>query len=704
MRYLQILTLLTLICTILAEASVPASPVVHLQWSPESPPTGAHAPAVVAFRDGFGLDFVSPSSTRLDLRSVTDTTDFRFTGPLTICMVARVKSLTGGQQALVSRYRLAAGARCYELGVQPTGVLYWVVSPDGNFTGSAKQLDTAFQVQAGKDYALTVTFQPSQRMSVYINGGLVLSSSASIPAKINDSSEIPMLGARSDGGTNANAVLGDVLFYDRVLNATEIRAWAEGVGLGDAPPPDPIPFEEAMYPPDWTLPPVRAITSGPKYHWFSYYDIAQFHPSGRYVLGMEVEFENRSPRADDVVVVGMIDLLASDAWIPLGTTTAWCWQQGCRLQWRPGSDSEVLWNDRSSDGTHYITRVKNVWTGAERTLDWPIDHVSPDGKTALAADFRRIGWARAGYGYNGIADPNRNIKAPDDFGVYSLDLDTGEFKMLFSMADIAAIPYSGQSDSDMHYINHIQWSPDGSRFLFLDRGWGAGRMLTAKADGTDIRFICYNPSHYHWRDPAHILVWTSSYRLFADDNSGAYEVLWNAPNGHQTYFRDGEWIVTDTYPQGSGRIQHVYLFHVPTRRMLPLGHFPSPAGYDGEWRCDTHPRISPDGTKVVFDSPHGGTGRQMYLIDIAAIVGDATPAPTPTPTATPTATETLTPAATPTPTASPTPVPSPRGHGLLRFSLDWLKETGFSPSSDADGSGLVDAHDLLIVLDRFLVQ
>lgn len=681
-----------------ALAVVPASPVAHLTWSPANPPSGPNVPAVVPYRDGFGLDFVSSANNRVDLRSVTDTTNFRFTGPLSLCMVFRVKQLPGNQAALLSKYRLATGGRCYEMGVQSSGALYWVVSPDGNFAGSAKQLDTTFQVQTATDYAVAVVYEPSQRMAIYINGGLVLSTTSSIPARIHDNSEVPMLGSRSDGTVPANAIVGDVLFYSRALESAEIAAWAESLGLSNAPPPDPIPFEEAMYPPGHVLPPVRALTTGPSFHWFSYYDVQQFHPSGRYLLGMRVGFENRSPRADDEVVVGMIDLLDGDRWTDLGSTTAWCWQQGCRLQWRPGSDSEVLWNDRSADGTHYITRIKNVWTGAERTLPHAIDHVSPDGRTALAADFRRIGWARAGYGYNGIPDPNRTDPAPDDFGVYSLDLDSGAFTMLFSMADIAAIPYSGQSPSHVHYINHIQWSPDGSRFLFLDRGWGVGRMLTAAADGSDIRFVCYNPSHYHWRDPFHILVWTGNYRLFTDDNTGNYEVLWNAPNGHQTYFRDGEWILTDTYPQGSQRIQHVYLFHVPTRRMIPLGHFPSPSAYEGEWRCDTHPRISPDGTKVVIDSPHGGNGRQMYLIDITAVVGEApTPTATPTPTSSPTSTPSDTPTLTPTPTG-------PSAHTLLRFSFDWRKESEFAPSSDLKQNGRVDEEDLLELIQRFMAR
>src|SRR5690242_17764060 len=85
------------------------------------------------------------------------------------------------------------------------------------------------------------------------------------------------------------------------------------------------------------LPSVRALTRGPNFHWFAYYDKLQFDPTGRYVLCNEAAFEGRSPRPDDTIRLGMIDLRNDDRWIPLGETTAWCWQQGAMLQWLPGS-------------------------------------------------------------------------------------------------------------------------------------------------------------------------------------------------------------------------------------------------------------------------------------------------------------------------------------------------------------------------------
>lgn len=81
--------------------------------------------------------------------------------------------------------------------------------------------------------------------------------------------------------------------------------------------------------------PSRALTREPGYRWFGYYDKLQINVTARYVLGMRVDSERRSPRPQDRIAVGTIDLQDNDRWIVLGESRAWCWQQGCMLQWRP---------------------------------------------------------------------------------------------------------------------------------------------------------------------------------------------------------------------------------------------------------------------------------------------------------------------------------------------------------------------------------
>jgi hypothetical protein len=382
------------------------------------------------------------------------------------------------------------------------------------------------------------------------------------------------------------------------------------------------------------LPPVRPITRGPKFHWFGYYDKLQFDPSGRYVLGMEVDFEHRSPRPDDVISVGMVDLKNGDAWTKLGESRAWCWQQGCMLQWRPGSESEILWNDRR-DG-RFVCHILNVHTGGKRTLPYPIYSVSPDGRTAVAPDFRRVQDMRPGYGYPGLPDPHADNAAPNDSGIFRINLDTGSRELIISLADIARFgDIPGNPRDAKHYFNHLLFNTDGSRFIFLHRWRATGlrsfrtRMLTARPDGGDIRVVDPHgkTSHFIWRDPKHILAWAwhpshgNKFYLY-EDRTDKVEVVGKdtmTRNGHCTYLPGNEWILNDVYPDKE-RKQNVYLYHTATGKTASLGSFHSPPEYTGECRCDTHPRSSPDGRSVVIDSPHGGNGRQMYLIDISGIV------------------------------------------------------------------------------------
>jgi len=393
-----------------------------------------------------------------------------------------------------------------------------------------------------------------------------------------------------------------------------------------------------------SLPPVRQITQGPLHHWFGYYDKLQFDPSNRFVLAGQVPFEHRTPTADDVIRIGMVDTQENDRWIPLGKTNAWGWQQGCMLQWRPGSESEIVWNDRQDDA--HVCRVMDVKTKELRTLPRPIYALSPDGKFAITADFSRIQRMRPGYGYVGLSDPCAEQRAPEDSGVWKMDMNTGESQLIFSLADAARIPYRGKTRADQwHYFNHLLISPDASRFIVLHR-WrrstGEGdaaqpsgpfttRMFTVAMDGSD-RYVLDpsgKTSHFIWRDPKHICAWTrpegkrDAFYLF-EDQTDRVEVVGErvmTVNGHNTYVpnTDNEWILNDTYPQGERQEQVPYLYHIPSNRKVVLGRFPSPPSYTGEWRCDTHPRTSNDGESVVIDSAHSG-GRQLHLIDISGIV------------------------------------------------------------------------------------
>ena len=378
--------------------------------------------------------------------------------------------------------------------------------------------------------------------------------------------------------------------------------------------------------------PVRQITKGPGFHWFGYYDKLQFDPTCRYVLSNEVTFEGRSPLATDSIRVGMIDTGDRDRWTDLGTSAAWNWQQGCMLQWVPGSKTDVIWNDRV-DG-QFVSHIMNVKTGKKRTIPSPVYTLSPDGKWGITCDFRRLNDVRPGYGYAGVPDPNVNKLIPDDVGIWRVDLATGKRTLLISVADAAAVPYpGGYSNNAKHWFNHLLISPDSRRFIFLHRWRGdkegksfSTRLFTANAQGKELYVTDPHgkTSHFIWRDPQHILAWAwhpskgEKFYLYKD-RTDQVEVVGPdvmTVNGHCTYLNrdNNRWILNDTYPDKE-RNQNVYLYDVQTGVRRPLGSFHAPPEYTGEWRCDTHPRSSVDGRKVVIDSAHNG-GRQMYLIEL----------------------------------------------------------------------------------------
>ena len=134
------------------------------------------------------------------------------------------------------------------------------------------------------------------------------------------------------------------------------------------------------------LTPIRAITRGPRFHWFGYYDKFQFD-TRRGASCSETRSILKAARQPPRIRFRSAwwTCRTATSGLQLGETNAWNWQQGCMLQWLPGSVDEVMWNDR--EGDHFVCRILDVKTGAKRTLPAPVYTVSPDGLWVLAPDF-----------------------------------------------------------------------------------------------------------------------------------------------------------------------------------------------------------------------------------------------------------------------------------------------------------------------------
>lgn len=392
----------------------------------------------------------------------------------------------------------------------------------------------------------------------------------------------------------------------------------------------------------------QRITPDDGHYFFAYYDKLQFCGGHRRVLMQRAEFYDRQPGPSDVLRVGMVDLLKGNAWTELGQTTAWCWQQGCMLQWLPGSSDQVIYNVRGE--SQYESVIKDVKSGETRRLPRAVYCVIGDGSQAISLDFDRTAHTRPGYGYDGFDDPHHHEKAPDTTGVWSMDLTDGRVNLLRSIGEVAALDPNASMNGAVHWFNHALYNPAGTRFIVLHR-WQTPhgrhtRMYTCDRDGSNLFRISdsscdnsWHASHFWWWDDRTIVMWGADF----DERGGAYLVVRDGEtqpcrvidrpaltsDGHMSFPPGGRsrWMLSDTYPDRQTNTRDLFLYDLDTNThhglaRLDAGPFGPQDPPTNMLRCDLHPRWDRAGRRITFDSVHEGF-RGVYLMDVSPVMDGA---------------------------------------------------------------------------------
>ncbi|NLW86676.1 MAG: hypothetical protein GXY38_07355 [Planctomycetes bacterium] len=374
---------------------------------------------------------------------------------------------------------------------------------------------------------------------------------------------------------------------------------------------------------------VTAITKGPKHHFFGYYNKSPWNSTMTHLLVLQTDFMDRPPTGNEEMLIGLTPVDKPGTFEKIASTKTWNWQQSSMVQWI--DDDNILFNSRLDD--RFVSNIVNIHSGKTKVLPHPVYHLSPDKRLALLPNFSRLHDLRPGYGYPGLEDPNKDNYAPDDDGVFIMDMATGQRRLMVSLAQLAD---EKEKPSLHHWVNHLEFNRDGSRFVFLHRwkmpnrqGWQT-RMLTMSSDGGD-RYVLRDDgmtSHFDWRDADHMLAFArvkgvgDRYFLFTD-RSQDYQIIADGvlmEDGHCSYSpRNKDWFLTDTYPDANGN-RALILYNLPRKQPVTIGKFYGAFTSAIECRCDFHPRWSPDGRQICFDSFHEGT-RQMYVMNIESIVG-----------------------------------------------------------------------------------
>lgn len=392
---------------------------------------------------------------------------------------------------------------------------------------------------------------------------------------------------------------------------------------------------------DWTL---RQLTTGAgRYHQHSYYDINIFDDASRRIAACASDFQNRDITPQDRIDVGYVDTGDGDRFVTVGTSGAFSLQQGPMAQWVTGSE-RMIWNDR--EGDRFVARLHDTATGQTRTLDGMVYAVSPDGSTGLSLNMARLDTLRPGYGYVGGAGDRMDDHAPDDDGVWHVDLATGARRLIvplerarrFVMKRLGLrVRWRHHQDKYHYWFNHAKISPDGKRFTVKLRWrrkggpWNdsMGVSLTAALDdGSDLRLLARGTSHVIWQDPQTLYFYRADpQRAGANDKRGHMHLVRDtAPTGtpvgtlagevihNNVHIRDlpgqpGVYVYDTPYLEEVG----LHLFDAADGSRAPLATFSAHVPARGPFRCDLHPVPSHDGQHIVVTSLHDG-GRQIYLL------------------------------------------------------------------------------------------
>lgn len=396
-------------------------------------------------------------------------------------------------------------------------------------------------------------------------------------------------------------------------------------------------------------------------YFFGYYDKSPLNIDNTKLVAHRVSFDGRDVQDGDVAEIGYFNMITNE-FIKLDETLAWNWQQGSQLQWLPPTyDEEVIYNSIVDD--KFMSIVYNTNTNEKRVIPFPIYVVHPNGKEALGVNYERHYWCRHGYNYQNIKNKKWNKPYHEEDGIYKIDLDTSDVKLIVKITDIVNNEKLPGFDTCDNWLEHMMYNPSGDRFMFFHR-WHENevdhtRLYTANSvDGTEKFFYPDNRfySHAYWKNDKELTIWSMEpkqkqkqqqkhnivqsiksnnllkailrpiYRFvlkpwlsqeFLDkispqsklinyfDQTEKYEIIGAgilSQNGHNSWKKDGNTILNDSYDDKNG-YRHLELYNMQSNKLTKIGEFYSTYNSCG-YRADLHPRFSLDEKYIIIDSAH----------------------------------------------------------------------------------------------------
>jgi hypothetical protein len=373
---------------------------------------------------------------------------------------------------------------------------------------------------------------------------------------------------------------------------------------------------------DW---PLLAFDVNSLEAFFGYYDKSPGNTSGLVIAHTTAHDTSVPPKSSYKIGITVFD--SSGKQMMSIPSSAYNLQQGSRAHWL--SDNCLVFNDYDESEGHYVSKVFSVGEGQLVEQYGHAVQDSFENKFFLSLNYRRLMALRPDYGYRNIPNMTEaELREVSDDGLWFVDYKTGESRLLVSIQKACELKPDVLFDKALHKFNHVMISPSGEKAIFMHRYIVAGRrfdrLLSLEIHTGEIELLSdYGMvSHCFWADDNTVLgymrgpdgrdtYWLINVSTGEFKESPTVELK---PYGDGHPHVHGDWFVTDTYPD-KARMQHLLLGNWKTGEVRHLGEFFHAFRFSGESRCDLHPRFSPDGKSVYFDSVWSGK-RCLYRLDL----------------------------------------------------------------------------------------
>lgn len=384
---------------------------------------------------------------------------------------------------------------------------------------------------------------------------------------------------------------------------------------------------------------IKQVTSGEKHHYFGYIGQSRTIPwnaSERYILGLEIDFIDRMPEPQETANIIVVDASDNNRLIQVEKTHAWNPQQGTMFFWNPKNpESQFFFNDRDLTSGKVFTVLYDI-ESRKRMREYQFDHISIgnggvalNGEYFLGLNYGRLARLRQVTGYPQALDWSSSELAPENDGVFRVDIESGEARLLVSYRQMENLLTKALGDLDHTglFVNHTLWNRDSDRIYFFARaGWsGSGGKkinspFSVRVDGSDLKLhTTHIGGHPEWAEGSHIIGRSGKNQVIYDVEQSQIVGMLGTPSifpdpeGDIALSPNGRLFVNG-FKMGNQNFYSVY-------RRSDGAHVRSDGldkgGFGGDIRIDPAPRWNRQGNKILVPGIAPNGTRQMFCIEVS---------------------------------------------------------------------------------------